>query len=95
VAKLLLLFYELAVAGWGGRGGGAVRIVSVIIAYLLTDRALGTGGGHFVAIDLLGNIDGSVNAFGRLGCYVASMGGLLRECSSTVSLLAVIVAGYW
>jgi hypothetical protein len=32
-----------------------------MIAYLLTDSALGTGGGHIVVIDLHRNIDGSTN----------------------------------
>jgi hypothetical protein len=33
-----------------------------MIAYILTDSALGTGGGHIVAIDLHKNIDGSTNS---------------------------------
>jgi hypothetical protein len=43
-----------------------------MIAYLLTDRALATGGGHLVAIYLLRNIDGSIDTFGHHGGYVAS-----------------------
>jgi hypothetical protein len=44
-----------------------------MMAYLLSDRAIGTGGGHFVATYMHGNIDGDVNAFVTCGYVFTTM----------------------
>jgi hypothetical protein len=66
--------------------GGAVRLGECYII-LFTDRALGTGDGLLVVIDLHLKIDGSINVFERHGGYVASHGLYIND--NVISAMAI------
>jgi hypothetical protein len=56
------------VVPWRREAEGSTRGAGVMTAYINTDRAFGTGGGHFVLAGSYVNIDGGSTTFATTRC---------------------------